>query len=418
MLIKREFDKKINSKYLNLHLLRISFSQHLKFSASKKNYKLKIILMHKKLLLGLFAAICLLGSCASKGYKISGQLTNSATGEVYLGKITVDGLMPIDTTRLVDGNFNFDGSVEFPEVYVIRFEKYQDYIMLFLENTNISVKGDVDKLPEAQIKGSRLNDIFTKFNDEMPHKAEIEKMNNDFMRAQQQGDETTMQSIMADAEKINKDREKYFIDFIKANTNNAMGAYLALSAIQMLSFEDIEQIMPELNANLPNHPYVTGLSEAYEQISQYREMEAKMEAAKASLGIGKEAPLFTLSDINGKEVSLESFRGKYVFIDFWASWCMPCRYENPNLIEAYKKYGGAKFEIISVSLDKTVEPWLKAVEEDGLNWTLLHDPTGNSATLYAVETIPSTWLLDKEGKIIKTNLRGAELEQTLAELLK
>ena len=384
----------------------------------KKYYKLKIILMHKKLLLGLLAAICLLGSCASKGYKISGQLTNSATGEVYLGKVTVEGLIPIDTTRLVDGNFSFDGNVEFPEAYVIGFEKYQDYIMLFLENTNISVKGDVDKLPEAQIKGSKLNDILSKFNNEMPHNAELEKMGTDFARAQQQGDETTMQSIIADAQKINEVREKYIHNFIKENNNNVVGAYLALSAIQMLSLEDIEEIKPVLNENMPNHPYVTGLNDMHEQMLQYREMEAKMEAAKTNLEIGKEAPLFTLPDINGKEVSLESFRGKYVFIDFWASWCQPCRIENPNLIKAYKKYGGAKFEIISVSLDKTVEPWLKAVEDDGLNWTLLHDAMGNSATLYAVETIPNTWLLDKDGKIIKKNLRGNELEQTLAELLK
>jgi len=374
--------------------------------------------MNKKLLLGLLATICLLSSCASKGYKISGQLTNSATGEVYLGKVTVEGLIPIDTTRLVDGVFNFEGSVEFPEVYVIGFEKYQDYIMVFLENAKISVKGEIDNLPKAEIKGSKLNDIFAKFNSGMPHNAELEKMNNDFMMAQQLGDETTMQSIMADAEKINEVREKYFIDFIKENNNNVVGAYLALSVFQMLPFEDFEEIVPVLNENLLDHPYVAGLNDAYESMLQYMDMEIKMEEAKANVGIGQEAPLFTLPDINGKDVSLESFRGKYVLLDFWASWCQPCREENPNLIKAYKKYGGAKFEIVSVSLDKTAEPWLKAVEDDGLNWTLLHDAMGNSAMLYAVEAIPNTWLLDREGKIIKKDLRGDELEQTLAELLK
>ncbi|MDR2926737.1 MAG: AhpC/TSA family protein [Cytophagaceae bacterium] len=365
----------------------------------------------KKLLLGLIISVSLSISCASKGYKITGQFENDATGQVFLSKLGADGVERIDSARLVDGTFTFEGNADMVEAFFIEIENQRNPILLFVENTNLKVTGNTAKMDEVVVTGSELNDIFQTFEKGMPHNEKIEQMNADYIRAQQLGDQQAMASITADAQKVNEDRQTYLTDFLKANSNNVVGAFLTQNMLNMLMPEDFEAIMTELNKNLPDHHYTIQLNEV---LNQYKQQQDTM----SSLDTGKEAPLFTLTDINGKEVSLQSFRGKYVFIDFWASWCQPCRHENPNLVKAYKQFGGNRFEIISVSVDKSADDWRNAVKADGLTWTMLHDPLGNAAMQYMVETIPNTWLLDAEGKIIRKNIRGEELMVTLAELLK
>ncbi|MDI9358534.1 MAG: TlpA disulfide reductase family protein [Phycisphaerales bacterium] len=137
--------------------------------------------------------------------------------------------------------------------------------------------------------------------------------------------------------------------------------------------------------------------------------------------VGTVAPNFTQNDINGNPVSLSSFRGKYVLLDFWASWCGPCRMENPNVVEAYKKFHSDKFTIIGVSLDKSKDAWKSAVTTDGIQWTQVSDLQfwrNAVAVLYNINSIPMNFLINPEGVIIAENLRGDELERTLANTLK
>jgi thiol-disulfide isomerase/thioredoxin len=137
--------------------------------------------------------------------------------------------------------------------------------------------------------------------------------------------------------------------------------------------------------------------------------------------IGKPAPDFTLPDVNGKPVALSSFRGKYVLVDFWASWCGPCRMENPNIVNAYQKYKDKNFTVLGVSLDKAKEPWVKAIADDKLTWFHVSDlKYWESAVvpLYAIEGIPYSILLDPQGNIIARNLRGSALQAKLRDVLK
>ena len=137
--------------------------------------------------------------------------------------------------------------------------------------------------------------------------------------------------------------------------------------------------------------------------------------------IGKSAPELSLPDIRGKKINLSSFKGKYVLVDFWASWCVPCRHENPNVVQAYNKYKNKNFTILGVSLDKEKEDWLNAVEHDKLTWTQLSDlQEWNSlaVTTFNFNSIPFNVLIDPGGKIIGQGLRGPQLEQKLAEVLK
>jgi len=135
---------------------------------------------------------------------------------------------------------------------------------------------------------------------------------------------------------------------------------------------------------------------------------------------GQQAPDLSLPSTEGKTVSIASFRGKYVLVDFWASWCNPCRQENPNVVNAYKQFKDKNFTILGVSLDKDKSPWLKAIKDDQLSWTQVSDLAywnSKAVETYKLESIPFNILIDPQGKIIAEGLRGAELEKKLQEVL-
>ena len=143
--------------------------------------------------------------------------------------------------------------------------------------------------------------------------------------------------------------------------------------------------------------------------------------AQNATDIGAIAPDFTQNNIDGKPVKLSDFRGKYVLLDFWASWCGPCRMENPNVVEAYKKFKNKNFTVLSVSLDKAKDAWVEAVKEDSLIWTQVSDLKfwyNEVAQKYSIQSIPQNFLIDPKGKIIAQTLRGEDLEAKLKEVLK
>lgn len=351
-----------------------------------------------------------LAACNSNEYKISGTIEGVSEGEAVLKKIEAQGAVSVDTTDITEGTFTFTGSVEYPELYLVFINDNQMPVPVFLENGNISIRANADSLQGADISGSALNDLFKRFNDEVPSNDRVAVIRDEYMAAQQEGDQEKMAELSQEMQSIMESQRKYYTDFVYDNTDNAVGAFLGMNMAGSLPYEDVDSLVTLFESNLPGHPYV-------EEMNKMMEPMKKQNEAEANIQNGSLAPAFELSNMDGETVSLNSFQGKYVLLDFWASWCRPCREENPNLKNAYKQFGGENFEIVSVSLDKTKEPWLKAVEEDGLNWVLLHDPDGEVANTYGVQAIPFTLLLDKEGNIIERNLRGDALQEKLGELL-
>ncbi|WP_025006812.1 TlpA disulfide reductase family protein [Marinilabilia salmonicolor] len=359
----------------------------------------------------LLTGLVVLASCGKTDqYKVSGTVEGVTEGQAVLQKIEAQGPAAIDTAEIIDGTFTFTGSVEHPELHLIYVDDNQVPVAFFLENANITINADVENMQDAEVTGSDINAKFKEFNDGVPSNDRAQSLQQEFMAARQSGDQEKMQELAAEYQGIMQEQQQYYHDFVMANTDNVVGAFLAMNMAGSMELNELEELVTSLQESNAGHPYVLELEKMLEPMK-------KQKAAETTIQAGNAAPEFTLADIDGNQVSLADFQGKYVFLDFWASWCSPCRKESPNMVKAYEEFGGENFEIVGVSLDKTAEPWLKAVEEDNMTWTLLHDPQGDVANTYGVQSIPFTLLLDKEGNIIEKNLRGEQLQNKLKELL-
>jgi thiol-disulfide isomerase/thioredoxin len=203
--------------------------------------------------------------------------------------------------------------------------------------------------------------------------------------------------------------------------NSSFPAYslflLGMSARSLVK-ADFEKIMNETVQKFPAHASLSKLKTTYDK--QQRERAEIAAGANSSSWIGKQAPAFTMNDMNNKPVSLSDFKGKYVLVDFWASWCGPCRMENPNVVKAYQKYKDKNFTILGVSLDKDKDKWVEAILADGLNWMHVSDLqfwNSQAVKVFHFDGIPYNVLIDPNGKIIAESLRGDALEAKLKELL-
>lgn len=217
------------------------------------------------------------------------------------------------------------------------------------------------------------------------------------------------------------DKKSAYINYIKEFITKQKTADVAAFAINFFGpaaqqeMPYIVQTIEDLGKKAPNSIYVKQFSDA---LQQYK--SAMLKDEQAGLQVGNKAPNIELTNWNGDTLSLKNLNGKYVLLDFWASWCPPCRAENPNVVKLYNQYKDKGFDVYSVSLDDNVDAWKKAVQKDKLDWknhvSELKSWESNVAKMYKIESIPTTYLLDKSGKIIAKNLRGQELENKLAEL--
>jgi peroxiredoxin len=342
-------------------------------------------------------------------FSIKGKLQNQTSGNIYLSELGEQQFIFRDTATVnPDGTFQFEGKLTEPNIYRISLTD-QNMLLLVIDTPSIEVSADAKDLRKTyQVKGSRettlLNNLMAHMDRMQSKAANLEQR---FGAAQTAGQQDSMQYLQEQYMAMPKDNARVIKGFIRSNPNSLVSSYATLSLLnpdEDFAFADSMSAVYE--KSIPDSKYAKLLS-------------TKLDALR-NLAVGQKAPDIKLPSPQGEPVSLSSLQGKYVLVDFWASWCGPCRQENPNVVRMYNKYKDKGFEIFGVSLDESKDKWTTAIAKDQLTWPHVSDLKGwNSAAaqLYNIQAIPQTLLLDKEGKIIAKNLRGKDLENKLASLL-
>ncbi|MGN6638591.1 MAG: redoxin domain-containing protein [Mucilaginibacter sp.] len=352
-------------------------------------------------------------------FNVTGKL-GSLNAELYLF-YQLGSNKVLDSTQCVNGSFEFKGDLMYPSVALLIADHKNvgsaklelgtaDKLVFYIDKGTIQVQSP-DSVYKAQIIGSPINDQYKQLvaiNDEIRNRTS--KMMTDEVKATTEKSTTNQQNeIQAKLKTIQADYHNKLITFIKQHPDS----YLSLVSIETLGGPS-----PDPNELLP---LLDGLSKDIQDTEMARSLKNALESMK-SVEIGAMAPDFEEADTTGKPVRLSSFRGKYVLLDFWASWCGPCRQENPNVVKAYNRFKDKNFTIIGISLDKPDGgfAWLNAIKNDHLTWTQLSDLkfwNNSVAQLYFVQSIPKNFLIDPTGKIIAQDLRGDDLETKLEEVL-
>lgn len=356
-------------------------------------------------------SVFVFASCEEeKGVPVEGSVKNKMQGElVTLEKYENQSVTVVDTIEIAeDGSFDFRIVQEQPSFYRINFYKRQ-YVNLIVngDEEGISVKVDGnDPQGVPEISGSKDTDYFANLVELVGFQnQQLQEINQQAIQARMSGETETVQELSQEyyEKYAYYQQEKKEMIWKMVPSLAAFYALPALDQEQFFSFYD--SVSQEFEKVRPDHPTTIELS--------------KMVSAGRSLAIGSAAPEISLPNPSGEIVTLSSLKGNYVLIDFWAAWCRPCRAENPNVVKLYKEYEGRNFEILGVSLDRTKEAWVQAIEQDGLIWKHVSDLqyfNSAAAETYQINAIPATYLIDPEGKIIAKNLRGPSLEAKLKEI--
>lgn len=368
----------------------------------------------KNLLPLLALAIIGLYSCgetagtAKDEYTVTGTINNAGGKTIFLDEMSLTTGTPVDTAILAeDGTFKMVGKLPERGLYMLRIDNQHTWLLV-MGNENMNITADFDDVMNFKVGGNAATEQLTDFILHVGNtNRKIQELNQEFMQARYSGaDEQTLMAMQQQYLALNdgvKNDVKTFADTVSE-------PLLKVFAGSLLNVEEhyafLKELSDEVQAEIPNSDYAKQFSDRLSDASK--------------LAVGSQAPDFTLKSPKGETYQLSDLRGKVVLLDFWASWCKPCRAENPNLVNTYNKYKDQGFTVYSVSLDKNLEQWVQAIQQDGLTWPYhgseLKFWNCPVAKDYNVNSIPATFLLDENGNIIAKNLRGVALEQKLAEV--
>ena len=365
----------------------------------------------KKSILWVAAGMMTLAACQKQaGYTIQGTVEGVADGDtVYLQNFENNNLVKIDSAIVKNGTFEFKGQADsiVKSSYVTYMKNDKRMLtLLFVENGNIKVALNEK---DSQVSGTPCNDTYQNFM--TSYKAIGEELKAIYTKAQQDSTLTAEQrdSLMTLLDEKQEQGMDKVYQTISDCIETPVGVHLLVSFASSFDIEKVEPLLNKIPAAYANDEGVVALKEHA--------------ATVAKTAVGKKFIDFEMNTPEGKSVKLSDFisKNKYTLIDFWASWCGPCRQEMPNVVAAYNEFKAKGFGIVGVSLDNNLESWKKAIKDLNITWAQMSDLKGwqcEGAALYGVRAIPATVLVDQEGTIVARNLRGDELKAKLAELIK
>jgi peroxiredoxin len=343
-------------------------------------------------------------------YTISGVVKDADSGSIVVLQFLGTDRKP-DTANITGNQFEFKGRADealVADLYIPQ-ESHDPVkgLKVVVENSVINIEGSKDSLHTAKVIGGISNNDFNTLKKAL--RLYEDSMESVAIRAEEAniaGDSALSATLHEQQYVIEKERSTTIKQFAIEHPKSVAGAYFVTTEYNY-SVGELDSIYNAFDSVIKNSIYV-------------RKIKEGIDAMKRT-AVGQIAPEFEMATANGKNVSLSSLRGKYVFVDFWASWCAPCRAENPTIVKAYKQFKGKDFEILGVSLDDNKQDWLTAIKKDKLPWIHVSDLKGwesNVVPLYGIRGIPSNFLMDKEGKIIARDLHGDQLQKKLEEIFR
>lgn len=387
----------------------------------------------KKLYFFLLVSLIAISCNNQKGSKIliKGELTNAAGSKLFLKELTVNGDGHTDTLELSkSGKFKFAKYIKHPTFYMLWVDSGKPVTLVAIPKEKIKIEGVADSLSQTyNVEGSPESSRAQVLNRMLDYTiGKLDSLNNVYRMFVETNNSNISQIEQTLTNNYNnfvdehRNFTRMFIEKDIKSFTNIMALYQQINTNTFVLYkpEDLalfDKVFSAIRKEYPGSPYIQVLND---NISKMKGQEQSEKVKDMIAELGKKAPEIALPSPKGDTIRLSSFQGKYVLVDFWASWCPPCRRDNPDLVAVYKQFRNKGFEIFQVSLDKTRDAWVTAIREDGCIWPNVSDlQYWNSpiAKTYNVDAIPASFLLDKDGTIMARNLRGQELYNRLVQLL-
>lgn len=344
---------------------------------------------------------------ASNKMTLNGSIKEAYSGNVELLKRADGDWVKLDSAVVENGTFLMSAEISFPEMFYIGIEGQNRYTAFFAEPGEITVNTSLEDYKNPEVIGSESHTEYAAFNEKMQLFNDMySDLNTQYKEAKDAGDDTKVEALELEYESIDAQMKQFILDNALSNPKSVVAAYTVNRNAYYFDETDLEPVVNNFDPAIQESTYVKSLTHRVETLKR--------------VAIGQPAVDFTMDNMEGEPVALSSLYGSYLLVDFWASWCGPCRRENPNVVAAYEAFHDKGFDILGVSFDRNKDKWIEAVEKDMLTWHQVSDLAywGNAAgKLYGINSIPANILLDPEGTIIAKNLRGEDLHNKLAELL-